>query len=65
MAITKTATLAFRVDSTLKEMLCAVAHAERRSIANMIKVLIREHCEKNGVAIEQSKKSKPNEEHSQ
>ncbi|GAW85042.1 conserved hypothetical protein [Bathymodiolus platifrons methanotrophic gill symbiont] len=63
MATTKTTTLTFRVDPTLKEALRAAAQAEHRSISNMIEVLIREHCEKNGIAIEQSKES--NGEHSQ
>jgi len=53
MATSKTATLTIRVDPHLKEALRIAAHAEHRSIANMIEVLIREHCEKNGIAIEQ------------
>ena len=57
MATTKTATLTFRVEPSLKDALRAAAQAEHRSIANMIEVLIREHCEKNGIAIEQSKES--------
>lgn len=56
MATTKTATLTIRVDPGLKEALRAVAQVEHRSIANMIEVLIREHCEKHGIAIEQPKK---------
>jgi len=65
MATTKTATLTFRVDPTLKEALRAAAQAEHRSIANMIEVLIREHCEKNGIAIEHPKESEPSGERSQ
>ncbi|WON77388.1 ribbon-helix-helix protein, CopG family [Serratia sp. UGAL515B_01] len=56
MATTKTATLTIRVDPGLKEALRAVAQVEHRSIANMIEVLIREHCEKHGIAIEKPKK---------
>lgn len=52
MATTKTATLTIRVDPGLKEALRLAAQAEHRSIANMIEVLIREHCEKNGIATE-------------
>ncbi|MEJ6121099.1 ribbon-helix-helix protein, CopG family [Vibrio sp. 2-Bac 85] len=52
MAITKTATLTIRVEPSLKEALRNVAQAEHRSIANMIEVMIREHCEKNGIAID-------------
>lgn len=57
MATTKTATLTIRVDPGLKEALRAAAQAEHRSIANMIEVLIREHCEKNGIAIYQAQYS--------
>ncbi|MGR7919554.1 ribbon-helix-helix protein, CopG family [Zobellella denitrificans] len=56
MATTKTATLTIRVEPGLKEALRAAAKEEHRSIANMIEVLIREHCEKNGIAIEQPNK---------
>ena len=51
MATTKTATLTIRVEPNLKEALRTAAQAEHRSIANMIEVMIREHCEKNGIAI--------------
>ena len=53
MATTKTATLTIRVDPGLKDALRAAAQAEHRSIANMVEVLTREHCEKRGIAIEQ------------
>lgn len=64
MATTKTATLTFRVDPSLKEALRSAAQAEHRSIANMIEVLIREHCEKKGITIENSKKSEHSGERS-
>ncbi len=51
MATTKTATLTIRVDPGLKEALRAAAQAEHRSIANMVEVMILDHCEKNGIAI--------------
>ena len=53
MATTKTATLTIRVDPGLKDALRAAAQAEHRSIANMVEVLIRGHCVKSGIAIEQ------------
>ncbi|MFA0358352.1 ribbon-helix-helix protein, CopG family [Vibrio breoganii] len=56
MATTKTATLTIRVEPNLKEALRTAAHAEHRSIANMIEVMIREHCEKNGIAIDNTQK---------
>ena len=52
MATTKTATLTIRVEPNLKEALRTAAQSEHRSIANMIEVMIREHCEKNGIAID-------------
>lgn len=57
MATTKTATLTIRVEPGLKEALRTAAQAEHRSIANMIEVMIREHCDRNGIAIDQSKES--------
>lgn len=55
MAATKTATLTIRVDPKLKDALRLAAKAEHRSIANMIEILIRIHCEKSGITIEQFK----------
>lgn len=51
MASTKTATLTFRIDPGLKEALRTAAQQEHRSIANMVEVLIRDYCERNGIAI--------------
>lgn len=47
----KTATLTLRIDPALKEALRTAALREHRSIANMIEVLIRQHCEASGIAI--------------
>lgn len=52
MATTKTATLTFRIDPGVKEALRTAAHQEHRSIANMVEVLIRDYCERNGIEIE-------------
>jgi len=51
MATGKTATLTFRIDPGLKEALRHAAHLEHRSIANMVEVMIRNHCEMNGISI--------------
>jgi hypothetical protein len=51
MATSKTATLTFRIDPGLKEALRIAADQEHRSIANMIEVLIRSHCDQHGIAI--------------
>jgi len=47
----KTATLNLRIDPALKEALRTAAHLEHRSIANMVEVLIRQHCEASAIAI--------------
>mgnify|MGYP003626277458 CR=1 FL=1 len=57
MAITKTATLTIRIEPNLKEALRVAAQDEHRSIANMVEMMIREHCDKNNIAIETPKKS--------
>ncbi|WP_295698507.1 hypothetical protein [uncultured Neisseria sp.] len=49
MVNSKTATLTFRIDPSLKEALRV-----DRSIANMIEVLIRGYCEQRGIAIPDS-----------
>ena len=51
MATTKTATLTFRIDPGLKEALRTAAQQEHRSIADMVEVLIRDCCGRNGIAI--------------
>ena len=51
MATTKTATLTFRIEPSLKEALRTAAELEHRSIANMVEMMIREHCERSGIAI--------------
>lgn len=51
MATGKTTTLTFRIEPALKEALRAAANREHRSIANMVEVLIRDHCARNGIAI--------------
>lgn len=51
MATGKIATLSFRIEPDLKEALRAAAEREHRSIANMVEVLIREYCGREGIAI--------------
>ena len=51
MATAKTATLTFRIEPELKEALRAAAEREHRSIANMVAVLIMEHCERNDIPL--------------
>ena len=51
MPALKTATLSLRIDPGIKEALRLAAAKEHRSIANLIEVLVREHCERVGVTI--------------
>jgi hypothetical protein len=47
----KTSTLTFRIEPALKEALRTAADREHRSIANMVEILIRDWCGRNGIAI--------------
>jgi hypothetical protein len=51
MATGKTSTLTFRINPVLKEALRTAAEHEHRSIANMVEVLIRDYCGRNGISI--------------
>lgn len=51
MATAKTTTLTFRIEPALKEALRTAADRDHRSIANMIEVMIRDYCSRNGIAI--------------
>ncbi len=47
----KTTTLNLRIDPMLKEALRTASVLEHRSIANMVEVLILQHCEVAGISI--------------
>jgi hypothetical protein len=51
MSPKKTATLNLRIDPILKEAAREAALRDQRSVANMIEVLIRRHCEAAGIPI--------------
>ena len=51
MAPKKTATLNLRIDPAIKEAVREAALHEHRSVANLIEVLIRRHCEDLGIPI--------------
>ena len=51
MSPNKTATLNLRINPELKEALREASIREHRSIANMVEILIRKHCEEVGVTI--------------
>lgn len=47
----KTATLNLRIDPLVKDALRDAAEREHRSIANMVELLIREHCKAKGFLV--------------
>ncbi len=49
MAAIKSATLTVRIEPNLKKMLRVAAEGERRSVSNMLEVLIRDYCTHNGI----------------
>lgn len=51
MAPKKTSTLNLRIDPALKEAARIAALHEHRSVANLIELLIRRHCETVGIGI--------------
>ena len=51
MSPKKTSTLNLRIDPILKEAAKIAAYREQRSVANMIEVLIRRHCDEVGIPI--------------
>lgn len=56
----KTETLNLRVSPELKELARQAAARERRTVANLIDVLVREHCARNSITVEVS--DQPSEE---
>lgn len=54
MKSTKTETITVRIDPAVKAGLKAMAERERRSLANMIEVMIRDYCGRNAVSISDS-----------
>jgi len=51
MSPRKTQILNVRIDPAVKEALRVAAAREQRSVANMVEVLVRRHCEAMGIAI--------------
>ena len=50
MAETKSTTLTVRIQPGVKEGLRAAAEQERRSLANMIEIMILDYCTRKGIA---------------
>lgn len=53
MTTEKKTTLTFRLEPNIKEALCVAADRDHRSIANMVAVMIREHCARVGIPIQE------------
>ena len=51
MAKTKVSTLNLRINPSIKEAVREAATREHRSVANMVEVLIRRHCDQTGITI--------------
>ena len=51
MAPKKSATMNLRVDPIIKEAARVAAAREHRSVANLVEILIRRHCEQAGIPI--------------
>ncbi len=58
MAETKSITLTVRIQPDVKEGLRTMAERERRSLANMIEVMILDYCGRNGISVADSINSK-------
>lgn len=58
----KTATLNLRIDPVIKEAVRIAAAREHRSIANLVEILIRQHCERTGIPIPDQAELFPKEE---
>lgn len=52
MAQLKTQVVSVRVEPQIKHALQAAADKERRSLANMIEVMVMTYCQGNGVVVE-------------
>lgn len=51
MSKTKVSTLNLRVNPAIKAAVREAAAREHRSVANMVEILIRRHCEQEGIRI--------------
>ena len=54
MKSAKTETITVRIQPAVKAGLKAMAEQERRSLANMIEVMIRDYCGREGVQVDDS-----------
>jgi len=63
MPKTKISTLNLRIHPAIKEAVREAAAIEHRSVANMVEVLIRRHCDEQGIPIPEQADFFPRTEH--
>jgi hypothetical protein len=63
MSRTKIATLNLRIDPGVKEAVREAADMEHRSVANMIEMLIRRHCDVEGIIVPEQSELFPEQQH--
>ena len=59
MAKTKISTLNLRIEPGIKDAVREAAAREHRSVANMVEMLIRRHCEQAGISIPEESELMP------
>jgi hypothetical protein len=63
MAKTKISTLNLRITPSIKAAVREAAAREHRSVANMVEVLIRRHCDDAGITIPEQLDRSPRNRH--
>ena len=63
MAKTKISTLNLRIEPGIKDAVREAAAREHRSVANMVEVLIRRHCDQEGIEISEQSGELPGNVH--
>ena len=63
MAKTKVSTLNLRIQPGIKEAVREAAAREHRSVANMVEMLIRRHCEQAGISVPEQSELFPGNPH--
>lgn len=63
MPRTKVSTLNLRINPAIKAAVREAAAIEHRSIANMVEVLIRRHCDQEGIPIPEPTVATPRKKH--
>ncbi|MDH4124505.1 MAG: hypothetical protein OEW64_06060 [Gammaproteobacteria bacterium] len=63
MTRTKISTLNLRINPAIKEAVREAAAIEHRSVANMVEVLIRRHCDEQGIPVREQADFFPGTEH--